>query len=186
MDAADTPDAAEATRPLPRGRDYVIVFGAAVRPGGLPSAALRHRVEGARAWAERHPDAMVIATGAVGRSGPAEAEVIARLLRAGGIADERILIEPCGRDTLESVRLCDGILRRRGDCARVICCTSSFHQPRCALLLRLLGYRVAVPPMPGRRGRVRGARYAALVAKEVAATPYDALLLLARRAVGRR
>ena len=167
-------------------RDYVVVFGAAVRADGRPSRTLRHRIDGAIAWALAHPDDMVIATGGVGRHGPAEASVMAELLRAGGIADERILIEPHGRDTLESVRLCDALLRARGDCRRIVCCTSTFHQTRCALLFRLLGYAVVLPPMPDSWGRLGRARYARLVLKEVIATPYDALLLLGRRAFGRR
>ena len=170
-----------ATKP---GRDYLLVFGAAVRRDGRPSLALRHRIEGALAWWRRHPGAMIVATGGVGRHGRAEAAVIAERLREAGVGGDRIVVEPCGRDTLESVRFCDRILRARGDCARIICCTSTFHQPRCALLLRLLGYRVVVPPMPHARAKLGRYRHARLVAKEVVATPYDALLHLARRALG--
>lgn len=166
-------------------RDYLIVFGAAVRPNGQPSRVLLHRIDGALAWADRHPEAMLIATGATGRFGPAEATVIADMLCAGGVSSDRILIEPCGRDTLESVRLCDGLLRDRGDCARVICCTSTFHQPRCAVLLRLLGYEVILPAMPNSWGGISRLRYLELIAKEIVATPYDALILVARRVFGR-
>ena len=166
-------------------RDYLIVFGAAVRPHGDPSATLLHRIEGALAWAQREPAAMLIATGGIGRFGPAEAVVIADLLHEAGVARDRVLLEECGRDTLESVRFCDRLLRTRGDCGRVICCTSTFHQPRCAVLLRLLGYHVVRPPMPNSWGHLSRPHYAKLVAKEVVATPYDAILLLARRAVGR-
>ncbi|HEX4739193.1 MAG TPA: YdcF family protein [Allosphingosinicella sp.] len=167
-------------------RDYIILFGAAVSTDGRPSHTLASRIEGAAEWAAAHPRDMLIATGGVGRRGPAEAWVMAELLRAKGIADERILLEPHGRDTLESVRLCDALLRERGDCARIVCCTSAFHQPRCALLFRLLGYRVVLPPMPSGRRRLGRARYARYVLKEAVATPYDALLMLGRRAIGRR
>jgi uncharacterized SAM-binding protein YcdF (DUF218 family) len=101
------------------------------------------------------------------------------------MARERIVSEIRARDTLESVFLCDAVLRERGDCRRVICCTSGFHQPRCALLLRLLGYEVVLPPVPSGWGRLSSFHYARLILKEVAATPYDALLLLGRRALGR-
>ena len=185
MDAVDAPEDARTKGPELLGRDYLIIFGAAVRPDGRPSPTLLQRIDGALAWAERLPEAMLIATGATGRFGPAEAAVIAELLRAGGVSGDRILLEPCGRDTLESVRLCDRLLRDRGDCARVICCTSTFHQPRCAVLLRLLGYDVVLPAMPNSWGRMSRSRYAELVAKEIVATPYDALLLVARRAFGR-
>lgn len=185
MAATHCPEDAETSSPRLPGRDYLIVFGAAVGRDGRPSRTLRRRIEAALAWAERHPAAMLIATGAIGRFGPAEAEVIAGLLRAGGVGGDRIVVEPCGRDTLESVRFCDRLLRARGDCARVICCTSTFHQPRCALLLRLLGYDVALAAMPSSWGQMSRLRYAKLVGKEIVATPYDALLLLARRALGR-
>ena len=164
-------------------RDYLAVFGAAVSARGRPSPVLAQRIAGACAWAERDPSAMVIATGGVGRSGVVEAVVIARQLVACGVAEERILVEPHGRDTLESVRLCHRIMAARGDAARVVCCTSAFHQRRCALLFRLLGYRAVAPAMPDRR-QVGRMRYLQWVAKEVVATPYDALLLLGRRALG--
>lgn len=162
-------------------RDYVIVFGAAVRPNGKPSAALRKRIMTAAAWARDHPTSIVMPTGAVGDSGPAEAEVIKRALIEAGIPARRIVLECRGRDTLESVRYCDALLRLRGDCARVICCTSRYHQPRCALLLRLLGYKAVSPPVSHSRGRLRRRTYGRLLAKELIALPYDAMLLLARK-----
>lgn len=128
---------------------------------------------------------MFLATGAVGTHGPAEAEVIGAALVDAGIDPARIIIEPGGRDTLESVRRCHAILRERGDCQRIVCATSGYHQPRCALLFRLLGYRVVMPTTNARRSNVRRRLYARLLAKEVVATPYDAaLLLLRRRAAG--
>jgi len=161
-------------------KDYVIIFGAAVRADGRPSGSLRRRIEGALAWAARHEEALFIPTGGIGRTGPAEAKVIRDGLVARGIAAKRIIPEMHGRDTLESVRLCDALLRARGDCRRIICCTSGYHQPRCALLFRLLGYRVICPPMPREWGGLRAGTYLRYLLKEVVATPYDAILLLAQ------
>jgi uncharacterized SAM-binding protein YcdF (DUF218 family) len=162
-------------------KDYAIIFGAGVSAEGRPSAVLRHRIDGALAWAREHPAAMLMPTGGVGRQGPAEAEVVREILIEAGVAPERIVAEACGRDTLESVRLCDAILRRRGDCGRIVCCTSTYHQPRCALLLRLLGYTVVLPGMPNGWGRLSTFRYARTLLKEMLATPYDAMLLLATK-----
>ena len=164
--------------------DYIIVFGAAVRPNGRPSAALRRRIDLAARWERDNPGAMVIATGGVGRHGPAEAKVIKDALVASGIAARRIILEPRARDTLESVRRCHRLLMERGDCERVICCTSSYHQPRCALLLRLLGYTVISPAISMSRSRLKRRVYSRLILKEVIATPYDAALLMLRRKVG--
>lgn len=162
-------------------KDYAIIFGAAVWDDGRLSHTLRRRVQGALAWAQDHPDGLLIPTGGIGPSGLTEAEAMQRDLLIAGIAPERIIPETLGRDTLESVRLCDAILRQRGDCRSVAICTSPFHQPRCALLLRILGYRVERPLMPSDRGRAPPRRYAQYLLKEFIATPYDALLLLARR-----
>ena len=159
-------------------RDYVVIFGAAVRPGGRPSPALRHRIEGAVDWARDHPAAMIMPTGGVGKHGPAEAVVMKRTLMKAGVAAQRIVLERDGRDTLESVRLCHRILQDRGDCRRVVCCTSTYHQPRCVLLFRLLGYTVVVPKVPNSMGRMSRTTYGKLIVRELAATPYDSLLLL--------
>jgi len=97
-----------------------------------------------------------------------------------GVPARRIIMELKGRDTLQSVRCCHVIMERRGDCGRVVCCTSRYHQPRCALLLRMLGYDVVSPRVPTSRGRLSWFGVARLVARELLALPYDAALLLAR------
>lgn len=162
-------------------RDYVIVFGAAVRPGGTPSLALRRRIDRAASWAREHPTSLIMPTGAAGEYGPAEARVMKQALIDAGIPARRIVVEPHGRDTLESIRLCDRLLRKRGDCGRVVVCTSRYHQPRCALLFRLLGWKVLSPRMAMGIGRLRRRTYGRMIAREVLALPYDALLLLAKR-----
>jgi uncharacterized SAM-binding protein YcdF (DUF218 family) len=173
-------------QPRRRGRglkrkDYVVIFGAAVRPGGRPSPALRHRIDGALAWARDHPAAMIMPTGGIGKYAPAEAVVMKRALMEAGVGASRIVIERYGRDTLESVRLCHQLLQERGDCRRIICCTSTYHQPRCVLLFRLLGYTVVVPKVPNSMGRMSRTTYGKLVVREIAATPYDSLLLMLGR-----
>ena len=104
-----------------------------------------------------------------------------RALIDAGVAASRIVIERHGRDTLESVRLCHQLLQERGDCRRIVCCTSTYHQPRCVLLFRLLGYSVVVPRVPNTMGRMSRTTYGKLVVRELAATPYDGLLLLLGR-----
>lgn len=165
----------------PIKRDYVLVFGAAVRSGGRPSAALRRRINIAVAWAKEHPRSIIMPTGAAGDHGPAEAKVIKEALIAGGVNSNRIIMELDGRDTLQSVQLCHKLIQSRRDCDRIVCCTSGYHQPRCALLLRLLGYRVILPKIPISRGRLSRFGMVRLFVRELAALPYDGLLLLARR-----
>ena len=160
--------------------DYVVIFGAAVRTGGRPSAALQHRIDGALQWVQNHPSAMIMPTGGVGDAGPSEAVAIKHALMASGVKASRIVLEPTGRDTLESVRRCDAILQKRGDCGRVVICTSTYHQVRCAMLFRLLGYKAITPKVPNTMDRLARSSYAKLLIKEAIATPYDAALLLLR------
>ena len=117
-------------------------------------------------------------TGGLGTSGHVEAEVMCRMLLGAGVAPKQIVTEPAARDTLESVRFCDVLLREAGDASAVIACTSRYHQPRCALLLRMLGWRVETPPMPSDRGQVEVWKLAAFHLKELIALPYDAVLLM--------
>jgi uncharacterized SAM-binding protein YcdF (DUF218 family) len=121
---------------------------------------------------------MIMPTGGIGKYGPAEAVAMRRALLAADVPASQIVMERHGRDTLESVRLCHKLLQERGDCRRIVCCTSTYHQPRCVLLFRLLGYMVVVPKVPNSMGRMSRATYGKLVARELAATPYDSLLLL--------
>ena len=163
-------------------RDYIVIFGAAVRPNGKPSLALRRRIDRAAAWARAHPSAMIVPTGGAGEHGPPEAKVMRRALIDSGIAARRIVMEPEGRDTLESVLLCDRLLRARADCRRLVVCTSAYHQLRCGLLFRLLGYEVVAPKASSSLGRMAWKTYGRMLAREFIALPYDAMLLL----VGKR
>src|SRR5947209_18245397 len=82
-----------------------------------------------------------------------------------------------GRDTLESVQFCHKLIQRRGDCERIVCCTSRYHQPRCALLLMLLGYTVVLPKIRMTRGRLSSFELVRLFVRELVALPYDSFLL---------
>ena len=161
---------------------YFIIFGAAVGDDGRPSGTLRRRVAGALAAARGVAQARFMPTGAAGMNGFVEAEAMAGLLRQAGVADDAIILEPRARDTLESVRFCDALLRTQDDVDQVVPCTSRYHLPRCATLLRLCGWRVRLAPMPGDRGQLPAGKLVRFWLKEALALPYDAALLLAYRA----
>jgi uncharacterized SAM-binding protein YcdF (DUF218 family) len=161
----------------------VVIFGAAVRPDGSPSNALRRRVEAAFAFAQAHPEALFVPTGGVGRHGPAEALVMAGLLRAAGVPGARIRIEPTAGDTLASVRAVRRLLD--GWPGPVWVATDAYHMPRCVLLMRLAGLRArACPPPPGPASRRLWRRWRWRL-REVPAVPYDAVLMLWHRAARR-
>lgn len=159
---------------------YLVIFGAAVRTDGTPSGTLQRRIDGALAAARGEPDPWFVTTGGLGREGFVEAEVMARRLVAAGVPQDRILIEGQARDTLESVEFCHALLAGRGGVDELLVCTSPYHQPRCALLLALRGYRVRRPPMPRDLPSVGPAKWLAYVAKEFVSTPYDCILMLCK------
>ncbi len=154
----------------------IVIFGAAVRPGGRPSTTLRWRVEAAAAFGTRFAAPLFVPTGGVGRYGPSEASVMARLLQSHGIPSARILREETGTDTLSSARAVVRLLRTRRIVAPVFAVSSLYHVPRCVVLLRILGVpaRAAGPPFvpAGSRWMTRGYWWL----REAAALPYDAAL----------
>jgi uncharacterized SAM-binding protein YcdF (DUF218 family) len=162
---------------------YFVIFGAAVRADGAPSGSLARRVEGALALARDVPDRMFLATGGVGRHGPAEARVIRDLLVTAGIDPSEILLEDQASDTLQSVLFCHAILRLRDDAEVLTPCSSGYHNLRCALLFRMLGYQVRIGRMPPDLPHLGPRKWAAYVLKEFLALPCDAVLLLLRRAI---
>jgi uncharacterized SAM-binding protein YcdF (DUF218 family) len=160
----------------------IVIFGAAVRPGGRPSTTLRWRVEAAAAFGRRFAAPLFVPTGAVGRFGPSEASVMARLLTEQGVAPDSILLEETATDTLSSARAVARLLRvREIGASRVFAASSGYHLPRCVVLLRLFGVpaRPAWPPFvpAGSRWMTRGFWWL----REAAALPYDAALALVLR-----
>lgn len=160
-----------------------VIFGAAVRPGGRPSGTLRRRVEGALAAGGASGEALYLVTGGVGRHPPAEADVMAGLLEAAGVPGERILRDTASDDTLSSALAVARIVRERCPAARIVVCTSRFHQPRCRLLLRLAGLAAESAPMHPDRPGLGPVRWLYYVAREAVALPWDAVLMVARRAL---
>jgi uncharacterized SAM-binding protein YcdF (DUF218 family) len=157
----------------------IIIFGAAVRPDGSASPALRRRVEAAARFGAALVAPLYVPTGAQGRFGPAESAVMAAVLQEWRVPPGRILEEPTGTDTLSSVLACAALLRERGHAGPVFAATSGYHLPRCLLLLRLAGMPARPVPPPEADPSLARRWYWRL--REAPALPYDAALMLARR-----
>lgn len=155
----------------------IIIFGAAIRPDGQPGRFMRERVEAALALGRTLDRPLYVPTGGVVRPGPAEATLMADLLRSGGVPPGQIIPEPTARNTIRSVLACRALLR--GFAGPVHAATSAYHMPRCLLLLRIAGLR-ARPCWPA---TWRAAPYWWL--REAAGLPSDALIALWWRRLGR-
>lgn len=158
---------------------YLVIFGAAVRQDGSASGSLRRRCDNAVRIGRGLDRPYYLATGGVGRFGSAEALVMRDILRGQGVPVARILVEAQARDTLESVRLCTRLLRTRTDVDEVLVCSSDYHNPRCVLLFRLVGFRSRAEPTPSDRPHLGTAKWLRYVLKEFIATPWDAAQLWA-------
>ena len=162
-------------------RPALIIFGAAVKAGGIPSLTLTHRTEAAITFGATCQAPLYMPTGAIGAHPPAEAEIMRAMLLKAGIPDTAIVPEPTGTDTLSSVKACAALLRGRGHDGPVYAVTSAYHLPRCVLLLRLAGldaHAAPPPPYPASRSFVRRWHWRL---RELPALPLDTILLLAWR-----
>jgi len=163
------------------GRAAIIIFGAALWPGGVPSPALARRVEAALRFGATQENPLYLPTGGIGRHGPAEARVMAAILARAGVPASAILIEDTARDTTDSVLACRRLLRNWP--GPVFAATCDYHLPRCLLLLRLAGIRAQAcpPPPPTERAGLRAWQ----IGREALALPYDTGLMLWWRMRGR-
>jgi uncharacterized SAM-binding protein YcdF (DUF218 family) len=160
----------------------IVIFGAAVRPDGRPSETLRHRVEAAARFGARFARPHFIPTGARGRHGDSEASVMGRLLINAGFPADAIHEETTGTDTLSSVRAVARMVRGRSP---VYACSSAYHLPRCLVLLRLAGVAVRACPPPAVPAATRRWLRWYWRLREAPALPYDVLLMLWLRLLGR-
>ena len=163
----------------------ILIFGAAIRPNGEPSTALRGRVKAALAASQGHPEVRFIPTGGVGRHGPSEASVMARLLLESGVKSDQIQLEETAHDTLSSVRAIHRLLREQGYPGRVLVATSAYHLPRYLTLLCLFG--IAAQPCPAWEAGTANSWWKrwSWRLREVPALPYDAVLAIWERLTGR-
>ena len=164
-------------------RPVIIIYGAAVRPGGAPSGAMRKRVDAALSTGQRLADPLYMPTGGQGRHGPPEAEVMAEMLAAAGIERARIRTEPTGRNTLRSTLACTRLLGQTR--APVYVATSGYHMTRCVLLLRIAGLRARPARATPGTASSRWLKRWFWRLREIPAIPVDACFMLWRRFGGR-
>jgi uncharacterized SAM-binding protein YcdF (DUF218 family) len=158
-----------------------VIFGARLRPDGRPGPALLRRVAGALAAAANEPEARFLVTGAEARGGRTEAAVMHELLREAGIDDARIMVEDQAHNTRSSAVRCAAILRAHPGLSPVLVCTDRFHQGRCLMLLRACGIAARAAPMADERATMRWQLRLFYRLRELAALPYDAVMIALRR-----
>ena len=159
----------------------LVVLGAAVWPGGMPSNAMRRRVQAAICSGRGNADALYLVSGGVGKNPPSEAQVMLQLLLAEGIAQQQVLLDEQSGDTLESVRNCARIIQGLPDVSRVIICTDRYHILRTRWLFFLAGIRTAAGRIPSGWRQTGLRKWIYYCLREVPAIVQDTFLILAFR-----
>ncbi len=156
-----------------------VIFGAAVKPGGIPSGSLSRRIKAAIDASNGDDKGIFICSGGLGKYPPTEARVMQGELREEGVGADRILLDEKSMDTLDTIINCRKIIREN-DLSDVVVCTDRYHQARCMILFRLAGIRTSKARVAPSRKPLGTKKWIWYNIKELIATPYDALLLVFR------
>ncbi len=121
--------------------DAIIVLGAAVH-GETPSAVLKTRLNAARRYHEKNPDALIVVSGGQGpQEDISEAEAMKRYLVSHGVNPNIIIKEENATSTLENFRFSKEILDERlGEDYRVCYITNEFHIYRAGGFAKKAGF----------------------------------------------
>ena len=129
--------------------DAIIVLGAAIWPGGIPSPSLERRiVESVRLYKDRVADYLIL-SGGMGVYPPEECIVMKNRAMALGIAPEKILLDPDSMSTFSSLVNCKKIMESE-EFNNAIIVTDYYHVFRCAVSSKLLGLRCSIRGLKNR------------------------------------
>lgn len=136
----------QGTEPLANGQyDSLIILGAKVKPGGIPSLSLKNRLDISVDYLQKYPHVNVIVSGGMGPDEDrTEASVMFDYLVARGIEASRIQLEDASTSTYEnlafSMMLSDPPLQT----ATIV--SNDFHLYRAKFLANQLHLEVDVLP----------------------------------------
>ena len=127
--------------------DAIVVLGSAVWPGEQPSPSLSRRIgRGIELW-KAGLALVLVPSGGVGRYPPAEAEVMARVARAGGVPDSALVLDLEATSTSESAEKIRALAAAHG-WQRVILVSEPYHLRRASLMFRSAGLDVQTACAP--------------------------------------
>ncbi len=163
----------------------IVVLGARVLPGGVPSGSLRARVERAvELWREGAAPLLVF-TGGVGEHPPSEARVMLGVAAALGVPESACLLEERSRSTWENARHTAALLHARGIDAAIIV-SDPFHLFRARQHFRRQGIDATPVAAPLEGRALRWTERVYWTARELVALARRPHLLFARRPGGPR
>ncbi|ATP40597.1 vancomycin resistance protein [Solibacillus sp. R5-41] len=127
--------------------EYVIILGAKVKPGGVPSLALANRLQVAAEYLHKHPHVIAVVSGGQGADEDrTEASVMKDYLLAEGITSERILVEDEATSTYENLLYSKRLLP--DDVTNITIISNDFHLRRASYLAEKIGLEADVVAAP--------------------------------------
>lgn len=127
--------------------EYVVILGAKVKPGGIPSQSLKNRLDAAVDYLQKYPTVKAIVTGGQGADEDrTEASVMADYLIEHGIAEDRVLLEDQSTTTYENLMFAKKLLPE--NTASITIISNDFHLKRATILARKLGLKADVVAAP--------------------------------------
>ncbi len=122
---------------------YMIVLGAKVKPGGIPSLSLKNRLEEAEKYLKKYPHVKVIVSGGKGGDeDQSEASVMLKYLQDNGIDTNRILVEDQSTSTYENLLFSKELLPK--GTKKITIVSNDFHLKRAKYLAQSFGFEVDV------------------------------------------
>lgn len=127
--------------------EYVVILGAKVKPGGIPSQSLKNRLDAAVDYLQKYSTVKAIVTGGQGADEDrTEASVMADYLIEHGIAEDRVLLEDQSTTTYENLLFAKKLLPENTTSITII--SNDFHLKRATILARKLGLKADVVAAP--------------------------------------
>lgn len=126
----------------PRKNGTVVILGCQVK-GTQPSLMLTKRLEAAKEYLDRNPEAVCIPSGGMGNGELiSEAEAMKTWLVEHGVDEGRIYPEDQSADTVANIRNSKEIMEREGLPQEMILVSDGFHQYRAGLIAEKQGIQV--------------------------------------------
>ena len=161
-----------------RRASIIVVLGARVLEGGVPSASLRARVEKAVELYRRGFAPRLLFSGGVGKHPPAEAVVARALAVTLGVPESACLVEAESHSTAENARFSARALRELG-LADAVLVSDPYHLLRARQYFRREGIQVHPSPALSSERNVRDAERLYWTVREAFALLFHPWLLWA-------
>ncbi|MBB5171444.1 YdcF family protein [Rummeliibacillus stabekisii] len=137
---------AEGEKPRATGANkYLVVLGAKVKKGAVPSKSLAYRLDAALEYAKKYPKVLIIVTGGQGPDEDAtEASVMKNYLVDRGVDEKRIKLEDKSTTTYENLVNAKKIIGNESKKITIV--SNDYHLARAKMLAENVGLDCDVIP----------------------------------------